>query len=243
MLWSCGLIGLEFANPLDAPALTHVRGAALDLVIARPRLAQSVQVHDNCHCSCSNRDWFCPLLGSDHFAVTIALAKSCSATSGSRGSRARHVRDWDHLIHPQRENIEAWAARVAGQLPMAPLANRVDCREMLNDLYNDLLDIVWNAHPSLYRHPQPNSKKQSSWWTDACFDALIQCSAAWRARNRDRRDDTNAAFLAARNHFHSVVRIAKSTYWSDWLHHVERVEACNPRVAARWVHRRFRDNI
>ena len=34
--------GLEVANPPDAP--THVHGAALDLVVARPGLVQNVQV-------------------------------------------------------------------------------------------------------------------------------------------------------------------------------------------------------
>ena len=233
--------GLEVANPPHAPA--HVRGAALDLVIAKPGFVQDVQVHNSYHCSCSNREWCCPLLGSDHFAVTIALAKSRSATSGSQSSRTRHVRDWNHLIDSQRESIEAWANRVSCHLAMAPLATRVDSREVLNHLYSNLLDIVWNAHPSLYRLPKPNSRTQPSWWTDACFDALVQRNAAWRARNRDRCDDTNAAFHAARNHFHRVVRTAKSTYWSDWLHRVERVKAFNPRVAARWVRRRFRHNI
>ena len=33
------------------------------------------------------------------------------------------------------------------------------------------------------------------------------------------------------------------TFWSEWLHRVERVKAFNPRVAARWVRRRFRENI
>ena len=158
----------------------------------------------------------------------------------SPGSEARHVKDRDHLIHSQRESIEAWAGRVSGRLAMASLATHVDCREMLNDLYNDLLDIVWNAHPSLYGHPKPNSKTQPFWWTDACFDALTQRNAAWRARSCDRCDDTNAAFHAARNHVHRVVR----------LHRVERVKAAvkafNPRVAARCVRRRLRmlrDNI
>ena len=217
--------GLEVANPPHAP--THVRGAALDLVIAKPGFVQDVQVHNSYHCSCSNREWCCPLLGSDHFAVTIALAKSRSATSGSQSSRTRHVRDWNHLIDSQRESIEAWANRVSRHLAMAPLVTRVDSREVLNHLYSNLLDIVWNAHPSLYRLPKPNSRTQPSWWTDAYFDALVHRNAAWRARNRDRCDDTNAAFHAARNHFHRVVRTTKSTCWSDWLHRVERVKAFN----------------
>ena len=64
-------------------------------VRARPRGASSgdradyrgvdrEQVHINYHCTCSNRDWCCPLLGSDDFAVTISLDKSYSATSGNR---------------------------------------------------------------------------------------------------------------------------------------------------------------
>ena len=95
---------------------------------------------------------------------------------------------------------------VSAQVAMAPPATRFDRGEMLNDLYGDLLDIVWSAHPSLYRHPKPNSRTQPSWRTAACFDALVAHNAAWRARNPDRCDDTNAAFHATRNDdFHRVV--------------------------------------
>ena len=233
--------GLEVVNPPNAP--THIRGAALDLVIATPGLVQDVQVHNNYHCSCPNRDWCCPMPGSDHFVVTIELKKSRPATSGDDCATARHVRDWGQLIRSQYGRIEAWTTRVHAQLATLPGTTRVESRAIFDELYNNVLDIVWNADPSLYRRARPNSKKQPSWWTDACFAALLRRNAAWRARNRDRCDATKTTFRVSRNHFHHVVRHAKSTYWSTWLSRVERMKAVNPRVAARWVRCRFRHNV
>ena len=75
--WVSGHDGLpaeSICNPTNAP--THVRGAALDLIIASPGVVNDVQVHNAYHCACTDPFLCCPLLGSDHFAVTASLNKS-----------------------------------------------------------------------------------------------------------------------------------------------------------------------
>ena len=65
--------GLELHNPRNVP--THRRGAALDLVLATPNTVQTVEVHDGEQCSCPAQSICCPLLGSDHYALTISLTQ------------------------------------------------------------------------------------------------------------------------------------------------------------------------
>ena len=63
---------LTICNPRNSP--THRAGAALDLVIATPGLVHDIQVHNFEDCRCN--DVLCgPLLGSDHFAISIVLNK------------------------------------------------------------------------------------------------------------------------------------------------------------------------
>ena len=141
--------GLAICNPTNAP--THVRGAALDLIIASPGVVNDVQVHNAYHCACTDQNLCCPLLGSDHFAVTVSLNKSNVVPARSPTPQSVCVRDWTRLIQDQRQLIQAWATRVRYQSQRGLSASQADNRSSLDGLVRDLIDILWKAAPSHYR--------------------------------------------------------------------------------------------
>ena len=229
--------GLEICNPLDSP--THSRGAALDLVIASPGVVDTVSVHHRA-CNCSSVGLCCPVLSSDHFAVEIGIHKRLVQTVLTPSTPTVHVRDWAKLIQAQMQDVQRWSSHV--QACISDLARQAptDKRLVLDNLYDDFLEIVWNADPKLYRCSREGTRKQPTWWNDACFDAMLARNAACRRRNCSA--ESLYAFRAARNRFHRIVRAAKIQYWSSWLHRVEHTQSTCPRAAARMVRRRFRCN-
>ena len=232
--------GLEICNPNQQP--THSRGAALDLVIASPGLVGSVHVH-NRSCNCTDAELCCPLLSSDHYAVEINLMKRLiqAAHAPNADAPVKHVRNWGDLLQAQEEKLKEWSRMIQSHLAdPEPLAN-APRRPVLDILYGDLLDILWHADPSLYRHPRVHSQTQPSWWNEECFEALLARNAAWRQRNR--APEMDCTFRSARNHFHRVVRSAKAKHWSNWLHRVEQLQRVCPRAAAHVVRRRFRKSV
>ena len=93
----------------------------------------------------------CPLLGNDHFAVTVSLNKSNVVLAWSPKPQSVCVRDWTRLIQDQRQPIQAWATRVRYQSQRGLSASQADNKSSLNDLVRDLIDILWKAAPSHYR--------------------------------------------------------------------------------------------
>ena len=180
------------------------------------------------------------MLASDPFAAEISIHKHLVQTVFTPSTAAMHVRDWAKLIHAQMQDVQRWSSHV--QACMSDLARQTtaDKRLVLDDLYDEFLEILWNADPKLYRCSRAGTRKQPTSWSDACFDAMLARNAAWRRRNCSA--ESLYAFHAARNRFHRIVHAVKIQYWSSWLHRVEHTQSACPRAAARMVRRRFRNN-
>ena len=232
--------GLEICNPLETP--THSRGAALDLVIASPGAVESVHVHSPI-CPCVNANLCCPLVSSDHYAVEVIVAKRLVPNMQIPEQEPLHVRDWENFIRSQEQRVRQWSRRTQAHLANLVAQSTSHKRSALDNLYDELLGILWHADPSLYRRPRLRKQRQPSWWNDTCFAALLARNAAWRQRNRTETPDASDAFRAARNQFHRVERHAKSVYWASWLRRLENWQLVCPRTAARMVRRRFRGNV
>ena len=233
--------GLELRNPRNVP--THRRGAALDLVLATPNTVQTVEVHDGQQCSCPAQSICCPLLGSDHYALTISLTQGVKVDPPPLPTTWR-VRDWYQLLQSQHAQMQSWSQQVRNLLHDAPhLISHSARREALDNLYEKLLHIIWGSDPRLYRPCcGSNPKRQPEWWNNACMNALLARNAAWRERRRHPSPATDTTFRVARNRFHRVVRNAKRWFWSSWLNDLENLASTCPREAARVVRRRFRRN-
>ena len=227
--------GLEICNPLETP--THSRGAALDLVIASPGAVESVHVHSPI-CPCVNANLCCPLVSSVHYAVEVIVAKRLAPNMQIPKQEPLHVRDWENLIRSQEQRVRQWSRRTHAHLANPVAQSTSHKRSALDNLYDELLGILWHAD-----RPRLRNQRQPSWWNDTCFDALFARNAAWRQRNRTETPDASDAFRAARNHFHRVVRHAKSVYWTSWLRRLENLQLVCPRTAARMVRRRFRSDV
>ena len=233
--------GLQICNPLNAP--THRRGAALDLVFATPNTAMSVDVHNGDHCSCAARSACCPLLGSDHFALTVSIKQSMSVPNSCH-LKPPAVRDWKTLLESQRQSIQIWVEELhcAAQHASGNLS-QPNARALLDDAYANLLQIIWGGHPSLHRPIcVDRPKRQPAWWGDACMSALLTRNAAWRERRCNPTPATDAIFKAARNKFHRIVCKSKRSFWAKWTENVENLASTCPREAARMVRRSFRRN-
>ena len=148
-----------------------------------------------------------------------------------------------HEIHKTSQNTRQWSRRTQAHLANLVAQSTSHKRSALDNLYDELLGILWHADPSLYRRPRLRKQRQPSWWNDTCFAALLARSAAWRQRNRTETPDASDTFRAARNHFHRVARHAKSVYWTSWSRRLENLQLVCPRTAARMVRHRFRRNV
>ena len=62
---------------------------------------------------------------------------------------AMHARDWAKLIHAQMQDVQRWSSHV--QACMSDLARQTtaDKRLVLDDLYDEFLEILWNADPKV----------------------------------------------------------------------------------------------
>ena len=140
------------------------------------------------------------MLSSDHFAVEICVHKRLVQTVLTPSTPAMHVRDCAKLIHAQMQDVQRWSSHV--QACMSDLARQTpaDKRLVLDDLYDEFLEILWNADPKLYRCSRAGTRKQPTWWNDACFDAMLARNAAWRV-----------ATVALSHFMHFVLRATVST--------------------------------
>ena len=132
--------GLAICNPTNAP--THVRGAALDLIIASPGVTNDIQVHNAYHCACTDQNLCYPLLGSDHFAVTVSLNKFNVVLARSPKPQSVCVRNWTRLIQDQRQLIQTWQPVSGTQSQRGLSASQADNRSSLDDLVRDLHHII-----------------------------------------------------------------------------------------------------
>ena len=198
--------GLTLASPHGHT--THRAGAALDLVFASPGLVHSVETHNGTStgCSCQDRSACCPLLVSDHFAVSVTLAKSVIHASPKPQVKWPRVKDWAALLRSCRHELSSWSSLLSSCLPELLSLSSPMRRASLDILYAELCTIIWSFAGPARMQGVP---KQPSWWNDACYDALVARNAAWRRRRRHPCPETEQEFRTARNSFHRVVRREK----------------------------------
>ena len=229
--------GLAIHNPVETP--THRAGAALDLIIASPGIINSIQIHNSAHCSCLDRHACCPLLGSDHFAITVDLLKPRQVLSREAPPTPFRVRDWHALLLSIKPGVQEWSRVCRATLNHPVPSDQTTCRSTLDMLYTQLADLLWSADVCHYSRRVPNRRRQPAWWTDACFEAMLARNAAWRLRRRTPSQLTSEAFRVARNRFHSITQRAKRAYWTTWIADLTAMQQSDPRQAARRVRQRF----
>ena len=134
--------GLVLASPNGCA--THSAGAALDLVFASAGLVHAVEVHngDAAACACPDRSSCCPLLGSDHFAVTVTLTKQTAQSRSTPKFKWPHVKDWEALLTSCSDELADWSSLTAACAPDLALLPTPLRRAALDVLYAELCTII-----------------------------------------------------------------------------------------------------
>ena len=185
--------GLLVQNGTELP--THRRGAALDIVLASEGIVSDLSVHDGRSCPCAEHDFCCPLLRSNHFAMTFVVLQAIQHSSSIPSARRwPHVDDWAQVIANAKADIEDWHARVseASAFSNVDLLHR---RSVLDVLTAHLCSILWEHASRIYPLPRVARarRKQPVWWTQECYRSMVSWNAAWRAHRRRRTAESQAA--------------------------------------------------
>ena len=83
------------------------------------------------------------------------------------------------------------------------VSRRLLCASPFSFFQKPLNPLPFTGNPK----PKTTTLKKTAWWTDACFQALLQRNHAWRERIRSRSELSERVFHAARSQFHRTVRI------------------------------------
>ena len=235
----CAELDLRIVTPAHVP--THRNGHSLDIVLLSGGLeALDLHVHGPA-CACPSSDVCCPLVGSDHYAITFSLFKPVLAPPPTAVPAWPARVDWPAVIPRARAQLESWLPQAASVGRLLRANPALACRRAgLDVLFTRLVQIVWKADGRAARAPPARPRRpgrtQPRWWDAACRDALVARNAAFRALRRCDSASNRLRHAAARRAFHRIVRRAKAAHWAHWS---AAVSSAPPRAAARMVRSQF----